>query len=489
MKSITNAIIITLVVIFSNSCSEEKYLDLYPETNITQGNFYKTEAQLKQALNDVYRQLAIIYDTHETPCLYAGQASDDVRIIAKASGDNFTEQIVNYNILPNNGRILTAWRHNYTAIYICNVAIHNLEISEVNIDANLKTRMLGEAILIRSLIYFNMVRAWGEIPLIIKPISPIEAYDYLRESTGKVYEQIINDLNIAKSTLPESYSGKDVGRVTKYAAAGLLAKVHMTLGNALLAKTELEFIINSGRFSLDANNNGVINADDYKHIFHPNTKNCKSSILEVQYKAGPNAVNSRHQANYAPFSRSFNLVDLGVPGSVFPGQGESTPTQDLIDEFEENDPRLAASIYPGFTDQATRVFTEWPFTIKYFDPNYNNPGNNVKVIRYADVLLMYAEVTQDASYLNMVRDRVGLPHFGSVDYPSDLYPTLDLAIEHERRVELSHEFHRLFDLVRTGRALQVLQAKGHTVNQNKLLFPIPQVEIDINPKLIQNPGY
>jgi len=148
MKSITNAIIITLVVIFSNSCSEEKYLDLYPETNITQGNFYKTEAQLKQALNDVYRQLAIIYDTHETPCLYAGQASDDVRIIAKASGDNFTEQIVNYNILPNNGRILTAWRHNYTAIYICNVAIHNLEISEVNIDANLKTRMLGEAILI-----------------------------------------------------------------------------------------------------------------------------------------------------------------------------------------------------------------------------------------------------------------------------------------------------------------------------------------------------
>jgi len=489
MKSIRYSIIIALLVNISSGCSEDKYLDLYPETSITQGNFYQNSTQLLQALNDVYRQLTILYDTHELPCLYGGQASDDVYIIAKASGDNFTEQIVGYNILPNNGRILTAWRHCYNGIYICNQIIHQIEISTVDLDASLKSRMIAEAKLIRSLVYFNMVRAWGDIPLIVEPISPVDAYSYLRESTEKVYDQIIEDLIFAKTNLPESYSGKDIGRVTKYAAAGILAKIYLTLGNTTLARTELEFIINSGKYSLDSNQDGITDMNDYRYLFHPGTKNCISSILEVQYKSGPNAVNSRHQANYAPFSRSFNLVDLGVPGSVFPGQGESTPTPDLIDEFEDGDLRLEASIYPGFTDQATGVFTEWPFTIKYFDPDYNNPGNNLKVIRYADVLLMYAEVTQDAAYLNMVRDRAGLPPFGSLEYPGDLYPTLDLAIEHERRVELSFEYHRFFDLVRTNRAIEVIQDYGFDINANKLLFPIPQDEIDINPKLTQNPGY
>lgn len=489
MKTIRYSIIITLLILVNSNCSEDKYLDLYPETSITQGNFYQSETQLIQALNDAYRQLTIIYNPHGLPCLYAGQSSDDVRIIAKASGDNFTEQIVGHIIIPNNGRILTAWRRCYNAIYICNVIIHQLEITEVSLDANLENRMKAEAILIRSLFYFNMVRAWGDIPLITEPISPIEAYNYLRESTDNVYQQIIDDLNIAKTNLPESYTGSDGGRVTRYAAAGILAKIYMTLGNTSSAKSELEFIINSNRFSLDADQNSVVDIDDYLYIFHQDTKNCISSILEVQYKSGPNAVNSNHQANYAPFSRSFNLVDLGVPLSSFAGQGISTPTQDLIDEFEVDDPRHEASIFPGFTDLDTRIFNEWPFTIKYFDPDYNNPGSNVKVIRYADVLLMYAEVAQDASYLNMVRDRAGLPPFGTVDYPSALYPTLDLAIEHERRVELSFEFHRFFDIVRTGRAIEILQAKGYTINENKLLFPIPQEEIDINPNLSQNPGY
>jgi hypothetical protein len=102
---------------------------------------------------------------------------------------------------------------------------------------------------------------------------------------------------------------------------------------------------------------------------------------------------------------------------------------------------------------------------------------------------MYAEVTNDPEYLNMVRARVGLPPYGSAGYPSDKYPTLPLAIYHERRMELCFEFHRFFDLVRHDHALEVMGSKGYDINENKLLFPIPLNEIDINPDLNQNPGY
>ena len=472
------------------SCSEDKYLDIYPLTSITEGNFYQSEAELHQALNDVYRQLGRIYSANGIADLYGEQTSDNTRIIMKSGADNWSEQINEFWTLTDNGRLRAAWDECYNAIYICNNIIHQLQNPEVDIGTSVQNRMIAEALLVRSLIYFNMVRAWGDIPLVTKPIAPVEAYDYLRVGVDEVYHQIISDLIFARDHLPANYTGVDVGRVTRYGAAGILAKIYMTLGNNPVARTELEFIINSGLFSLDANNDGVIDFEDYLYVFHPNTKNSRSSILEVQYRAGVNAVNSNHQNVYTPFSHAFNLVDLGVPASIFRGSGINTPTVDLENVYESNDPRKDASIYPGFTNQATGEFVEYPFTIKYFDPNWTNPGSNLTIIRYADVLLMYAEVTEDASYLNMVRDRVGLPHFGSDDYPDHLYPTLQLAIEHERRVELAFEFHRFFDLVRTGRAIEVMQAKGYSnINQNRLLFPIPQHVIDVNPQITQNPGY
>jgi hypothetical protein len=111
------------------------------------------------------------------------------------------------------------------------------------------------------------------------------------------------------------------------------------------------------------------------------------------------------------------------------------------------------------------------------------------VLRYADVLLLLSEATGDAAYLNQVRARVGLAAFGSAGYPSAQYPTLALAIEHERRVELALEFHRFFDLKRTGRALTVLTAKGKPATEQRLILPIPQYVITQNSKITQNPGY
>src|SRR5699024_14085 len=133
-------------------------------------------------------------------------------------------------------------------------------------------------------------------------------------------------------------------------------------------------------------------------------------------------------------------------------------------------------------------FVDYPFTLKYFDSNWYNPGQNFEVIRYADILLMYAEVTDDSEYLNKVRERVGLAPFGSKKYPSNLYSTLKSAIEHERRMELALEMHRMFDLVRTGRVIDVMQSKVENFDSNQLLFPIPQNFID-KTGVKQNTGY
>jgi starch-binding outer membrane protein, SusD/RagB family len=489
MKSI-KYIIILISLLFVSSCDEDRYLDIYPLTSITEGNFYQTETELRQAVNDVYRQLGRIYNSSGIVDFYGEMSSDNTEMIFVAGTAFDYGHINDHSILSYNARILSAWNTCYNAIYICNKVIHEVEKTGVAIGENIKNQMLGEALLVRSLIYFNMVRAWGDIPLITSVISPTAAYAYLRESKANVYQQIIADLNFAKANLPESYTGKNVGRVTRYGAAGVLAKIYLTLNDLPAARSEMEFIINSGRFSLDANNDGVINTEDYQYLFAPATKNSKESILEVQYLAGTNAFNSGHQSEYAPFHHAFNLTDLGVPNSVFRGSGHNTPTPDLTAEYEEGDPRKDLTIFPGYTNQSTGEFVEYPFTIKYFDPNWTNPGKNLYVIRYADILLMYAEVTNDPAYLNMVRERVGLPTYGSPDYPSDLYPTLAEAIEHERRVELAFEFHRFFDLVRTGRALEVMHSKGYTnLTEERLLFPIPQHAIDVNSDLTQNPGY
>jgi starch-binding outer membrane protein, SusD/RagB family len=487
MKSIIYPIVVLLLIL--SSCDADKYLDIYPLTSITEGNFYGSQLELEQALNDLYRQMGLIYNANGVVDYYGELSSDNTDIIFAGTGAVY-EQINDHRINTDNPQILNIWNNSYSAIFISNKFLDELENTTVEMDVNLKNRMKGEALLIRSLIYFNMVRAWGAIPLLTRVVTPLESYDYLRESPETVYQQIISDLNFAKTNLPESYTGNNVGRVTRYGAAGLLAKIYLTLNNKAAAKTELEFIINSGRFSLDANNDGVVNAADYRHLFAPTVKNPKSSILEVQYRAGTNAFNSNHQSTYAPFHHTFNLADLGVPNSIFRGSGRNTPSPDLENEYEEGDPRKAATIYPGYTHQATKEFFHYPFTIKYFDPVWTNPGKNLYIIRYADVLLMYSEVTEDPAYLNMVRARVGLPPYGSPGYPSHLYPTLQRAIEHERRVELAFEFHRFFDLVRTGRALEVMNAKGFTsLNANRLLFPIPQHAIDVNPGLTQNPGY
>jgi len=483
----TKYIQIIILLLLISACDHAEHLQLSPPDQITEENFYNNQTEIEQAVDAIYRELGgTIAAAGSVADLYGELYSDNTTFVFQTAGDPVDEAISNYIARSENSRIESAWDNTYRAIYITNNVIHIVENTEVNIDEGLKARWIAEAKVVRSLAYFNMVRAFGGVPLIVERISPIEAYDYLRENPDVIYEKLIDDLNAAKEILPESYSGEDIGRITRFGASAILAKIHLTRGNDSAAQSELEFIINSGQFSLDANDDGTVDADDFRYLFHEDTKNSRSSILEAQYMSGVNAFNSNHQQRYMPFHHSFTLP--GVPGT-FRGDGVNTPSPDLAAEFEDGDPRKEISVQPGYIDPSSGELVEYPFTLKFFDPDYNNPGQNFTIIRYADILLMYAEVTGDAQYLNMVRDRVGLPHFGSEDYPSDLYPTLELAIEHERRMELTHEMHRMFDLARTGRAVEVLQGKGFDFTEEKLLFPIPQDAIDVNPDLTQNPGY
>ncbi len=465
-------------------CSDD--LELFPTTQFTADTFYQNEQQISQAVDEVYRQLGIHYDSRGLPALYGELRSDNAYIRQTAAGNNFLQQIDEFHESAENGLIQSAWEQSYAAINICNNILYRIENSTAEIDASKAALMKDQVLTVRSLIYFNMVRAWGAVPFVDRKITPQEAYDFTRTEPNNIYENIINDLKFAKENLPEVYNGVDVGRITKFGASAILTKIYLRNQNLSEAQTELEFIINSGHFSLDANNDGEVNVNDYLFLFEPDTKNSKSSILEVQYLSGDNAFNSNHQIDYAPWS-----FDYYLPGQTrtFRGSGINTPTEDLAEEFENDDPRISTTLRPGFTILSTGEFLAYPSTMKFYDPNFERAGQNVEVIRYADILLMYAEVTNDPQYLNMVRERVGLPAYGSAGYPSDLYPTIQLAIEHERRVELAFEFHRFFDLVRTGRAIEVISELGFNINENQLLFPIPLNEIDINPELEQNPGY
>lgn len=481
-KCIKNIVAILILILGFTSCGKNK-LDLFPLTEPSENTFYSNKEEVQAGLLEVYRQLSIIYDAEGVPDLFGEVYSDNTVIIAHAGSESAYAGIMARTINADNGLILTAWQKAYKGVFMCNKIIDQLDNLSIEIDKSEVDKMRGQALVIRSLIYFDLVRTFGAVPYIDKVITPAEAYEFLRVDQGIIYENIIKDLNLAKSILPNSWAGNDIGRVTSHSAAAILGKIYLTMGENNKAKSELDYIISSNLFSLDANGDGDIDVNDIRYLYSPNTKNCKSSILEVQYMSGANAANSHHQVNYTPFYYSFSLP--GDTRTDYRGNGHNSPSTDLINEFENGDPRREISLLTGYIDMSTGDSIYFPYTMKFYDPNWNYPGQNFEIIRYADILLMYSEITDDPQYLNMVRNRAGVPEFGSSGYPIDKFPTLSLAIEHERRVELCFEFHRFFDLVRTGRATEVVPG----LKLSQTLFPIPQYEIDVNPKLTQNPGY
>ncbi len=315
------------------------------------------------------------------------------------------------------------------------------------------------------------MRLYGDVPLVIEETSnPNDFFGQERTPTTDVYTRIITDLDEAITVLPENQS--EAGRVTQIAAQSLLGKVHLTLGNYGEATNHLSAVKASGKHTLVANP-----AD----IFTLENENNEEIIFAVQFESGLNGN-----------SEGSDLFQQTAPsGTVNGAKGHSLPTVSLYNLFDQSDLRFDAFL--GTTDEGI------PFSRKYKEPTTDprDGGSNFIVLRYADVLLMLAEAQNETGNtqaalenLNAVRNRAGLPN-AVANNQTDIREAIAL----ERRFELISEGHRWFDLLRTNQAIPVMnawfteQGRSTRIDENDLLMPIPQSQIDTDPAITQNLGY
>lgn len=486
MKLKYNLIAIALLGFSFSSCSD--FLEQNPQTDLSENDFYKTADDILSAVNGAYSSLQE-NDIYGNWYVFGEIPSDNTR--NQLSGSVTTQnEFDQFYIDTQNSMIANFWKAAYKVINRTNTVLGRIDGIDINTD--LANRYKLECKFIRALMYFNLVRVYGDVPLVLKEISISESYDILREPKENVYNQIIADLKEAQG-LPVSYPTAEDGRATQGAAKALLADVYMTLHKYAEAETILAEIINSGRYSLLENTPGSLNIDGYKNVFSPVNHNSKEGIFEIQFLKGGYGEGSNYANNFAPENSGTNVVAVGGTG------GNNIPEMDIYNAYEEGDLRRDFSMSLGYYDN--RKNNEWVesrYVCKYMDVPYqnNDASNNYPVIRYADVILMYAEAlnlngktAEACKYLNMTRRR-GFGYQTTETSPVDLQTTdkaqFSLMVEQERRVELAFENHRWFDLIRTGRAVEVMRSKGFSLNETNLICPIPQKQIDVNPKLTQN---
>ena len=358
-----------------------------------------------------------------------------------------------------------------------------------------RNRFFAEVRFIRALTYFNMVRIWGDVPLVTSEIVNIaDAYTYGRKPAADVYKQIEDDLTFAIANLPTTQTTANLGRATKGAAQGILGKVLLTERKYSDAAVQLKAVIDAGNYALQAN---------YANIFLTSNEMNSEILFAVRYSKGGFGVGSGFTNFFlpSPLSAAFNT---SVNGGVGTGQQFNTVDADLVAAFTASgttDVRAAASYGNTTTPYFTKKYIDTPTTA--YDAE-----NDWIVLRYADVLLMYAEAINEqgapsadalSATNQVIRRSRNLPvatAAPTVDLPTGTtQAALRTRLETERRLELNFEGHRWFDLVRTNRAIDVMNAYftkaavTTRIDAHNLLFPLPLQEIQTNPILTQNQGY
>jgi hypothetical protein len=434
--------------------------------------------------------------------------SDDADKGSTASdGGASAAQMDNFPVLSNNGFLNELWIGYYGLINKCNNTLFQIGSNPDIIATNdIKIQTAAEARFLRAYGYFNLVRFFGNVPLFDTLFQNAAAQNNIPQTpAAQMYNFIENDLNFAAANLPPTWDARFVGRATRGAALGLLAKVYLTQGKWAQAQSAASTVMSSGLYDLST---------PYARIFGEDGENSKESVFEVQATATA-SITFQQGVQYS------NVQGVRGAGAWDYGWGFNVPSQRLVDAYETGDPRRARTIL--FTSTATTpgvTINGETTPIGLPNPRYNHKVHpstswvnqigrrtaywmNIRLLRYADVVLMFAEaanevggatnITAARNALNSVRARA---RAGNAAILPDVTTTdqalLRAAIRHERRIELAMEHDRFFDIVRWGISNQVMLDAGKpNFNESRdKILPIPQVQIDLsNGVLKQNPGY
>jgi hypothetical protein len=472
----TNIIITFLIGFVLTGCT--KQLDIVPETSLSSATFFKNEADFKQAVNGAYVPLRSI--VNDRAWLLGEMHSDNTyyfRNILFGATDQ-QENIADFSIPTANGittntHVLNQYRLDYQIIARTNEILS--KIDAVDFDAASKANLKGQALFLRAYAYFELVRYFGKVPLHLTPVTNRQEAALPLASVDEVYAQIIKDATAAAQSLSPK-SKQEPGRATSGAAKTILANALIVQKKWAEAETVLREVVNSNEYSL---------MPDYKNAFSGtnSNKNNAESVFEVQFQEGSAGLNGNFMYSFLP--RPITAAELQpITGTSNPqgisGEGNNAPTPDIIAAYEAGDKRKDASIGYVTLSQSLRANKVYPYIKKFAMPHaqHNNTGNNWPIYRYAEVLLFLAEAMNEQGkgaeallYLNMVRDRA----FGAgiAIITTTAQAQLRDIIFGERRVELAFENKRWFDLVRSGKAVEVITAYGNRVKANPLDYYYP----------------
>lgn len=446
------------------SCGDS-FFDLEPASSVTIDKVYKTASDYNVAVIGCYAKLQSQVNFYTECCEYR---SDNLSLGAPTAGTQDRYDIDHFTEKPSNGILSSYWANFNNNVYRCNLLLD--QIDGANFAENLKKQYKGEAMFIRALNYFNMYRIWGGVPATKHVVSAAEALKVARYSDEQMFDLIAGDLKeiVDNNYLPETYSSADMGRATSGAAKALLGKVYLTFHKWTEAKDILSQLI--GKYQL---------VSPIAQVFNVDNKNNNEIIFAVHFNK---------EIEGEGHSYWYNLTNAS---------DDTNQTSSLLNTFPTGDTRKDLITYVQ-VEKTVRLMN------KFYDtksPTFKTVGNDQILLRYADVLLMYAEalneIQYDASegslalkYLNAVRQRAGISNLTVKQLPTQEKFRKGILVERQR--EFPYEGQRWFDLVRMGFAKSVMAENGVEIKDYQLLFPIPQQEIEkVGDKSIlwQNPGY
>jgi len=507
LKIFTKSMALSILLITS-SCSKT-FLEQTNPNGVSVDNGYKTETDVTTGVNGVYQALRSSNCIGEGAALWTDDRADDVNTTDNQSNNGEPFQFTAFSIVASNSYLQSHWTALYLPISRANLILSVIDnISFANPAT--KAQYIAELKFIRAYMYFNLVREFGDVPLVTERLTTVDQSMKLtfRAKRDVVYTQIVKDLKDAlNGGLPIVQSAANKGRVSLQTINAVLGQVYLTMATTLEPSVNAANLANAQTY-LQAcyNQKTFANLSDipFPDVFDVNKKTTNPEIIfQIAYKQG--------DASYSSSLAKNNQAKGETLISLFSSQGAGGLfTKDLLNEFETNDIRTSYSVKfaagsNGYYITKFRDASAAASTLGY-------GGNDWILVRYADVILNIAEAymyqgdeTNAIIYLNMVRKRAGMPDYATMksdaSYTSK-YPTLKLAILHERRVELAFEHHRWHDLTRFFNATDLVtyfKSKSQANYDNSPLsnittkdyyFPIPYNEVKLDPvKMYQNPGY